>query len=74
MKASYKDDDSLLSWLSTDEGLKIQYPSISILAEIILTFPASEGSALSVHLDGTRIGMSRVCRLCILKCPDSSYA
>ena len=27
--------------LAVDEGMKIQYPSLSTLAEIILTFPAS---------------------------------
>ena len=43
MKASYK-DDTLTSFalkLATNEGLKIQYPSLSVLAEIILTYPAS---------------------------------
>ena len=40
MKASYKDDTlSLFALkLATNEGLKIQYPSLSVLAEIILTY------------------------------------
>ena len=43
MKASYE-DDTLTSFalkLATNKGLKIQYPSLSILAEIILTCLAS---------------------------------
>ena len=27
--------------LAVDEGMKIQYPSLSILAEVVLTYPAS---------------------------------
>ena len=43
MKASYKDDtlNSFALKLATNKGLKIQYPSLSILAEIILTCLAS---------------------------------
>ena len=42
IKASYKDDDLLKFALKlATERLIIQYPSISILAETILTFPAS---------------------------------
>ena len=43
MNTSYKDEtlQTFSLKLATDEGLKIQSPSISVLAEIILTFPAS---------------------------------